>query len=127
MKKIRIIRTSEDLRTCIEWMQRFKIERPLQVTFEHYKKRRSTSQNSLYWMWIHLIASETGNEAEDLHLFFKTKFLAESPKEVLGQTIMERTTKDLSTTDMSEYMMRVESFAATELNIALPEAGQTWQ
>ncbi|AWL19463.1 hypothetical protein DIW83_10715 [Acinetobacter nosocomialis] len=36
----------------------------------------SAAQNRLYWAWLEQIRQKTGNSKDDLHLFFKKKFLA---------------------------------------------------
>ena len=43
------------------------------------KSKRSLSQNAYYWVYLEVIAKETGNMSDDLHYFFKSKLL---PKEI---------------------------------------------
>ena len=39
------------------------------------RKGRSQSQNAYYWVYLGVIARETGENADDLHEFFKVKLL----------------------------------------------------
>jgi hypothetical protein len=45
------------------------------VSIKLHRTKRSTEANALYWKWIGIIASETGNEREDCHKFLAKKFL----------------------------------------------------
>ena len=39
------------------------------------KPRRTLDQNSLYWLWLTVIESESGLEKETLHLLYRAKYL----------------------------------------------------
>lgn len=86
-----------------------------------HKRDMTDPQRNLYWKWIGVIASETGNDRDMLHKVLKSKFLGWEEVEVLGRTVKkELSIKKLDTTAMSEYMTQVEAFALTELGIVLP-------
>jgi len=98
--------------------------RKWQVTIEPFKKKRTLSQNALMWKWIgevaNLVHKETGQDADDIHEFFKTKFLPARIVEIAGETIERRTTTKLSTQEMSDYMTKIHAFVTSELGFILP-------
>src|SRR5690348_17251346 len=51
------------------------------------KPTRSQSQNAFYWVYLDLIARETGDNADDLHEFFKRKLLPPRFVKVRGEEI----------------------------------------
>lgn len=95
----------------------------LSFTVNVYKKkdRRSIDQNSLYWLWLSCIADETGNEKDDLHEFFKAKYLPHETRVLFGEDILiTPSTTRLNTAEFTEYLERVNVFASVELGISLP-------
>lgn len=94
-----------------------------EVCVRKSSRNRSTKQNNLYWQWMSIIASETGDSVDDLHDYFKRKFLGLQARQVLDDVVI--TVKDshsLSTKEFAEYMTQVQCFALQELNIELPSA-----
>ena len=90
------------------------------VEVKRLQNRRTLDQNALYWRWLHIIASETGHDAEEVHEAMKRKFIAPAYGEVFGEFVDRRTTTDQTTGSMAEYLERVRAFAATDLGIHLP-------
>ena len=85
-------------------------------------KPRSSRQNRYLWGIVYaLIAEETGHSTEELHEFFKSMFLPRTFIQV-GKREREivKSTTDLSTTDMENYLTRVRVFASQELNVFIP-------
>ena len=81
---------------------------------------RTVSQNSLMWMWYKCMEDTTGQRKEDFHDYYKTKFLTRQV--VIGRrwvTVIGSTT-DLNTLQMTEYLEKVKTDAATEFGIMLP-------
>lgn len=92
----------------------------VKVTKKRFK--RSIDQNSLYWLWLTCIEQETGNDRNDLHDFFKAKFLGFESKNIMGHTV----TRVISTTakntlEFKNYLYRIQMFASVELAIILPD------
>ena len=87
----------------------------IEVNFQEYKKNRSNEQNSLYWKILEFAEMETGNAKEDLHEFFKAKFL---PKRILEiekdgkkyNVEVQNSTTRLNTKEFSEYFKKIELF-----------------
>lgn len=91
-----------------EYLRGFDSNVKLVLDVERFKNRRSISQNSFYWLYLSVIEDETGNLADDLHEFFKQKFLLPKKKVVMGEEInIPASTKELSKFDMSEYMDKI--------------------
>ena len=90
------------------------------ITIEKYVKRRTSSQNGLYHVWIDIIAQDTGNDNDDLHEFLKEKFCPVKTIHIGGEEQEIHSTKYLTTAEMSRFMERVLAWAATTLNITLP-------
>lgn len=85
--------------------------------------KRSISQNSYYWLYLTVISHETGNDVDDLHGFFKRKFLPITSGVIVLKGGMQHTYKKLtSTTDLSkaefgEYLDKI----CAETGVPLPD------
>lgn len=113
---------------AIDLLARLDLSKPWRLTVAPYRKGRTLSQNSLYWAWVNkvvaLVASHTGIDADEIHVFFKTKFLPARIVEIAGETAEYRTTTKLTTKEMSEYMFRIDAFCASTLGLMLPTPEQ---
>ena len=93
-------------------------------TIEITQKRenRTLDQNALYWLWLTCIEQETGNSKEDIHYYCKDNFLPKKEMQIAGEVVYipESTTKK-DTKQFSDYMNKVQVFAASELGIILPD------
>lgn len=72
------------------------------------KPTRSSQQNRYYWLYLGIIEKETGNPADDLHEFFKRKFLP--PRFIRfrkEEMKIPGTTTGLSKADFSDYMDKI--------------------
>lgn len=123
MKQTVIIRDEVLRARVIGLIQAINLDKPWRVTVEPYRKRRSLSQNSLMWLWLNEVADHvsqhTGMDADDIHEFFKQKFLSAKIIEVAGETVECRTTTKLTTLEMSDYMNRIYAFVTAELGVLL--------
>lgn len=86
------------------------------------RRKRSIAQNRLMWLWFTCIERETGQDAMDIHDYYCIKYL---PKDIIDfQTgAMIRVgghTSTLSTAAFTDFLNKVQSDAATELGITLP-------
>ena len=101
------------------------LDRPLQITVEHFRKRNSLSQKALYFMWMTEIGDDTGHSKNEMHHFFKREFLPPKVIELNGHVSEQPPSiADLTTVQMSEYMERIQAFAGTELALMLTSPGQ---
>ncbi len=103
------------------------------------KPSRSIAQNSLYWQWVTLIATETGHSKDEMHMALKRRLLLplmlEHPerynKAIDAQDMLELlplkwptiseliSTTDLTVHHFAMYLNEVESFAGN-MGIRLP-------
>ena len=122
--------TSElDRNMVIAYIQRLDITKKL-YTVETLEKKagRSISQNSLYWLWLTCIEFETGTNRDELHDYFKHKFILPTECEVFGELIIRCTTTDKDTLQFKMYLDKIQIFASTELSITLPDPkDKYWQ
>lgn len=64
--------------------------------------KRSLSQNSYYWLYLHVIARETGNDEDELHEFFKQKFLPFKTVRIQGKETVHEFKRSVSTTELNK-------------------------
>ena len=82
--------------------------------------KRSLPQNSLMWMWYRCIEDSTETPANDIHEYYKSKFLCHF-KTILGKECYTvGSTTSLNTAQFTEYLNKIQADAATELGIRLP-------
>jgi hypothetical protein len=97
------------------------------IEISEHKKSRSVAQNRLMWMWLNLMAKETGNEPDDLHTLFKIKFLGTETKTVYGTTMeIPQSTTKLTTKEFTGYLDRIEALA-TDIGIRLPHPATIYE
>lgn len=86
------------------------------------RENRTVDQNRLYWLWMACIMDETGEHKDNLHEYFKTKYLGVDERQCFGYRFyMPNTTTSLDTKQFSDYLDRIQQFASSELGIVLPD------
>lgn len=104
----------------VKWLSQIPVEECLELTLRPYKPTRSQEQNRRYFLILEKIAEHTGHGKDELHDFFKAKFLGMQETEVAGETVThQRSSAKLKVKDFLEYSEKVEMFAITELGIWL--------
>ena len=81
-----------------------------------WRKKRSLDQNALYWLWISIIAEDTGFDPEELHTSFRGMFLTDRSQKIP----IIRSTTTSNKLEFSQYLKKVER-EANELGITLPQ------
>ena len=76
------------------------------------ESKRTLSQNNFYWMYLGVIAEETGNNINDLHEYFKRALLPPifQTVEIKGKKIeikIPASTKKLSKLEFGEYIEKI--------------------
>lgn len=97
------------------------------ITIRRHIKKRTLKQNSRLHMIFSMVASETGNDIEDVKegykaLFLQPKIVDLSTKRML---IYPRTSK-MNVAQLNEFMTRVEAHAIENFGIILGD-GDGWQ
>lgn len=88
----------------------------LRITYETPK--RSGQQNRFYWLYLGVIAAETGDDENSLHEFFRRKFLPPKSITVMEQEIrVPSSTTDLNKIEFGEYMDRICALT----NVPIPD------
>lgn len=110
-----VAQIADDLKLKVQNVQRWEtIKRHFKgmqiiLTVEQWTDSRTTRQNNLYWVYLGVIESETGTDANDLHTFFKHKFIPTKFVTVMGEEIAaEKTTTRMDKLEFIEYMNKIE-------------------
>lgn len=110
-----------DREMVISQIKRLDLKKTYTVEITEKKSRRTISQNALYWLWLTCISFETGNDKDDLHEYFKDKFLIPESFELFGEKRDRRTTVKLNTIQFKYYLDSIQTFSNTQLSITLPD------
>lgn len=124
MTQVIIIRDLHTQARVLSLIGALNLEKPWRVTIERYTKRRTPSQLALYWRWLDQVVQHihehTGQDKDDVHEALKAKFLPARIVELDGQPYEVRSTKKLSTAEMTAYIDKVYWWATSELGLMLP-------
>ena len=96
------------------------------ITVHENKPTRSVRQNSLYWLYLGLVATDSGHTPDVLHEFFKGELLGFDTETVTfanGASREVRTPKSttrLSKSGFSDYMERI----AEMTGIPIPDTSE---
>lgn len=94
----------------------------VEILVRKRKSKRSLEQNRLWWLYITILANETGMVKEEMHEVCKFKFLQkEKVIEATGEIVkyIESTTK-LNKSEFADMIAELQQWAAESLNIVLP-------
>lgn len=92
------------------------------LKLEKKSTKRGLSQNALLWVWMEVISKEWADATDDHYTkeqwkeFFARKFL---PVTGPGGEIVGGSTSALTQEQMTEFLNKIQSYAATEWGIAL--------
>jgi len=94
------------------------IENRLKLVLE--PEIRNIKMNALYWVYLTVLEVETGNDKNNLHEYFKQKFLQRNLITVFEEEIQSETsTTKLTKKEFVQYLEKIQIFALTELSIKL--------
>lgn len=123
-----ILRGDAVREACIAELRGLELERPVRVTIEDYRKKRSAAQNRLMHMYFGLVceaaADEQGEDDPEVWKeFFKAKFCPPAAREIAGEWFESRKTSWLDTKQASEFTDKVYRWAVENLGLILPTPG----
>ena len=116
-----IIRNESDKDRVIRHINALNTDKPWMIDIKLYKKNRSLAQNKLYFMWMKVIGDSIGYTSEEMHAIMADKFLTTEFVEYGGDRIKrDKSTSRLNTKEFTEYLEKIDRWAASEMGIALP-------
>lgn len=89
------------------------------------KGKRSNPQNRYYWAaCVNLLSDHTGFNTDEIHEILKHKFLKK--RMMLMTTIHDitKSTTELTTAEMEDYLSKVRQWASQELSVNIPEPSE---
>ena len=94
----------------------------VEVSIGREQKTRSGKQNRYYWsVCVHIISEFTGYNKLETHELMKSLFLKEYKRIGNQETPIIKSTTELTTIEFEEYIEQVKQWAATDLNIVIPD------
>ena len=117
----RKIETELDREMVIAQIKRLDLVKKYIVDITRKYIRRTISQSNLYWLWLTCIEFETGNDRNDLHDYFKHKYLMPEVIKIFDEEQIRYSTKHLNTLQFKTYLDKIQVFTSTELGIHLPD------
>ena len=92
------------------------------IEIKEYKPKRTNLQNRFYWAILNYLQSETGNDKDTLHAFFKHQFLDKKRFQLFGiEFDSEVSTTKLDKKEFTNYIEMIRVFAAQELELNIPD------
>jgi hypothetical protein len=92
------------------FLKKLKLGDTVTVTLTNRRPKRTENQNRYYWVYLSIIAEQTGHEPEELHELFKATCLPSKIVTVLGDQVrMKTSTTDLTVNDFCEYILKIEA------------------
>lgn len=114
------IADEKDRSAVIRTLTALDVRKPWFIVLKREAKKRTLSQNNLYWVWCELIAKETGNAIDDTHEAIKKKFCPAREVWLGDESHFVQSTAKLETQAMSEFMDQVYAWATSEMGLILP-------
>ena len=92
-----------------------------EVVIRKVKSKRGRVQNDLYWVWMTYLQDEIGETKENLHFYFKHRFLKKDDLCVLGEYVpVEITTTKLTVKEFADYLTSIELFVIDKMGYSFP-------
>ena len=90
------------------------------ITISKLEKKRTIEQNRLMWLWFACIEQETGTDKNDIHDYYCGRFITRTIIVNGKSEIVTTGTSKLNTIGMADFLNKVQSDAASEFGIGLP-------
>ena len=90
------------------------------LILKRVSEKITINQNDLMWMWLKCIENSTGTDKNDIYMYYCKKFLCKVIR--VGEKVEKvyETSSMLNTTQMTEFLNKIQADAASELGIMLP-------
>ena len=96
---------------------------PARITIEKYRPKRTDPQNRYYWsVVVGTVAQHCGYTDDEAHEALKWLFLRKRSED--GKPATVRSTAKLNTQEFEEYLESIKRWAATELQIYIPDPNE---
>ena len=102
-------------------LEQFPLNTKLTLWMDGKPPTRSQQQNRLYWMYLGVIADDTGHSVDELHSYFKGKLLSDGLTEIYRQKVRKtKSTTTLNKNDFAEYMFAIQELSG----VAIPDTSE---
>ena len=96
---------------------------PARITIEKYRPKRTDPQNRYYWsVVVGTVAQHCGYTDDEAHEALKWLFLRKRSED--GKPATVRSTAKLNTQEFEEYLESIKRWAATDLQIYIPDPNE---
>lgn len=124
MPQTLIITNEQSRQRAVTFVAALSLDKQWEIAIKRHRKRRTLAQNSLYHAWVAVVTDHvsgyTGYEKDEVHEYFKQRFLEPKIIEIDGFAVKRYTTTDNDTKAMADYMDRIYRWASQELGLPLP-------
>lgn len=113
----------------INWPKIYLSDGEYELIIRKPKKERSLSQNRYYFgVVLRLLSNHTGHSVDDLHETMKSMFnplrLEFNTKKGMEAVRASKSTTELTTVKMEEYLSQIRQWASESLGIFIPTPGE---
>ena len=110
--------TKQNLPFLIEKLEALDFTKKWKIVLTENKEIRTNEQNDRLWAMYKAIGDYIGYSQDEMHKILKFKFLR--TERILNDESFEvlKSTTSLSVEEMTDYMDKIEAWAATELGFA---------
>lgn len=105
------------------------IQGDAEVIIRKPKTTRSKNQNAYYWgVVLKIISDHTGHSENEIHEVLKVVFLGKrielETKNGIVHKVVGKSTTEITTVQMEEYLSKVRTWASVELGLYIPEPNE---
>ena len=112
--------TEEDRNQAITALVKIDLSKGYYFELLKRRKVRTISQNRLERLWLACIAEETGHDSNELHDYFKEKYIEPEEIIIFGEKKIIYSTRNLNTIQFKQFLDKIQTFSSVELGIILP-------
>ena len=124
-----ICKTFVEIEKVRSYLMSMSLDKPVIITIDEYVKNRTNAQNRLMHQWFNKMSHHyilTVGEAYSPYAwkqYLKEKFLGFDMVELPDGSVKAITkhTSDCSTTELTEFLEKIDHYAVTELGLMLPK------